>query len=193
MGLWSRMPDRLLEATCEDARAAAVTLGEEQEEMRREKRSFRVLKHVAFLLSVPCVTAAASDSQECGASALCHPDSFLEFGSWVFTANPKLIARCDGYQVLVVYANGTDMLFLDESARPRIGTTHGPEHGMSFGEFNFYHAAYDIEAVSCEVLSPDKVQIAGTASDHHDDSSFRFRIVADTAQRSYTYEDTKPK
>lgn len=162
--------------------------------MRREKRSSRVLKRVAFLLSVPCVTVVASDSQECGASALCHPDSFLAFGSGVFAANPKLIARCDGYQVLVVYANGTDMLFLDESARPRIGTAHdAAEHGMSFGEFNFYHAAYDIEAVSCEVLSPDKVQVSGTASSHHDDSSFRFRIVADTAQRSYTYEDTKPK
>jgi len=159
--------------------------------MRREKCSLKVLKLVALLLSVSCVTVVASDSQECGASALCHPDSFLEFGSWVFE-DPKLIARCDGYQVLVVYANGTDMLFLDESARSTIGAAHAAEQGMSFGEFNYYHAAYDIKAVSCEVLSPEKVQVSGAASSH-DDSSFSFRIVADTAQRSYTYEDTKPK
>jgi hypothetical protein len=161
--------------------------------MRRQKPSFKVLECAALLLSVPCMTVAAADSQECGSSKPFHPDSFLEFGEWVFSANPKLIARCDGYQVLVVYANGTDMLFLDETARPRTEAAHAAEQGMSFGEFNFYHAAYDIEAVSCEVLSPDKVQVAGAASSHHDDSSFRFRIVADTAQRSYTYEDTKPK
>ena len=136
---------------------------------------------------MPCVAVAAS---ECKA-ADCHPDSFLEFGSWVFE-NPKLVARCDGYQVLVVFANGTDMLFLDESARLRDGATRSFQQGMAFGEFNFYHASYEIEGVSCEVLSSGEVRIAGAASDD-DGASFRFRIVADTTRRSYTYEDTKPQ
>src|SRR5262245_47906697 len=122
--------------------------------MRREKRMLEVLKRVALLLSVPCVTVMASESQECGESTPCHPDSFLEFGSWVFTADPEIVARCDGYQVVVVFANGTDMLFLDESARPRSGVTDAAEQGMSFGEFNFYEADNDIEAVSCEVIDP---------------------------------------
>lgn len=155
--------------------------------MRREKRLWKIPNGVAFLIFISCVTVGASDSPECEVSTRCHPDSFLEFGPWVFTADPKLIARCDGYQVLVVYANGTDMLFLDES------TVSASEQGMSFGEFNFYHAANDIEAVSCDVLSPDKLQVSGRASSHHDDSSFQFRIVVDTAKRSYTYEDTQPR
>jgi hypothetical protein len=138
------------------------------------------------------MTAAASDSEECAASAPCHPESFLEFGSWVFE-QPKLIARCDGYQVLVVYANGTDMLFLDESAKPRRGAKYPEEQGMSFGEFNFYHAAYDIETVSCEAVGTDQVQISGSASSHDEDGSFRFRILVDTKQRSYTYEDSRPE
>jgi hypothetical protein len=74
--------------------------------MRREKWSLNVLERVALLLSVPCVMVTASEAQECGEPNHCHPDSFLEFGSWVFTADPAMIARCDGYQVLVVKAHG---------------------------------------------------------------------------------------
>ena len=155
--------------------------------MRRENQLWAPAASLAFLLSISCPTIALSDSPECEAPTRCHPESFLEFGPWVFAANPKLVARCDGYQVLVVYANGTDMLFLDES------TVAASERGMSFGEFNFYHAAYDIEAVSCEVLSPDRVQVSGTASNHHDDSIFQFRIIVDAAGRSYTYQDTQPR
>jgi hypothetical protein len=138
------------------------------------------------------MAAGASDSPECSSSAPCHPDSFLEFGSWVFE-NPKLVSRCDGYQVLVVFANGTDMVFLDESSRLRHDASAPAEQGMAFGEFNFYHAAYEIETVSCEVLPSGKVEVVGSASDYDDGSSFRFRIVADPAQRSYTYEDTRSK
>jgi hypothetical protein len=159
--------------------------------MNRTKSLLQVLQRAALLLTIPGMTVCAADSAECEPSESCHPPSFLEFGSWVFSADPELIARCDGYQVLVVYANGTDMLFLDESARPRAGGGPAAEQGMSFWQFNFYDADFDIEAVSCEVLGSDKVQISGTASASDDDSRFQFRIVADTAQRSHTYEDSR--
>jgi hypothetical protein len=133
---------------------------------------------------------ASADSQECTESAPCHPHSFLEFGPWVLE-HPKFVTHCDDYQVLVVSANGTDMLFLDETAHPRIGKDQLVEHGMSFGEFNFYEASYQIETVSCKVIGPDKVQVSGAASSD-DNSNFRFVIVVDTAQRSYTYRDTQP-
>ncbi len=161
--------------------------------MRRKMLLLKALKHAALILSAPCMTVAAANSQKCDSSNSCHPKSFLELGSWVFSSDPKLTARCDGYQVLVVYANGTDMLFLDESARPRTGTIPAAEQGMSFGEFNFYHADYEIEAVSCEVLTSEKMQVSGVASSVDDDSRFRFSIVADTVERSYTYEDTRHK
>ncbi|MBB6092907.1 hypothetical protein HNQ60_001785 [Povalibacter uvarum] len=135
------------------------------------------------------LAASAIPEEECNASSPCQPASFLKFGSWVLQS-AKLIARCDGYQAIAVHANGTDMLFLDESARPAPGATRAAEQGMPFGEFNEYHAAYDIESVSCDVLDQGKVKISGTASNHHDDSKFQFRIVADTTRRTYTYEDT---
>lgn len=102
------------------------------------------------------------------------------------------LARCGAYRVFVVYANGTDMLFLDKLSPTADGVALAPTRGMPFAEFNVYEASNLIDTIHCEVVGPQTVHISGQAVGLHADQKFRFAIKVDTATQCYTYQDNRP-
>ena len=114
------------------------------------------------------------------------------YGPGLYPAITKLV-RCGDYRVFVVYANGTDMLFMDRLVPVQNESTFAAEGGMSFSEFNSYEESSQIEDVSCQLLEPARLQITGQAHSFHTGKALRFTLIVDVAKRSYTYADTQPK
>lgn len=134
----------------------------------------------------------SSDSLAREEANIAFEEAVAVYSPGLFPAIIK-IARCGDYRILVVYGNGTDMLFMDKLAPARNESTLAAEDGISFREFNAYEQSSQIEDVSCKLISPARLRITGKAHSFHSEKSFRFTIVVDTAKRSYTYDDTQTR
>ena len=119
-------------------------------------------------------------------------ESIAVYSPGIFPAITKLV-RCGDYRVLVVYANGTDLLFMDRLVTTQNESTYATEDGMSFSEFNHYEESIEINEVSCRLVEPQKVRITGRAHSAHSEQNFRFILTVDVGNRTHTYEDTQRK
>jgi len=106
------------------------------------------------------------------------------------------LKSCDTFRVMAVYANGEDMLFLDEVKPDKAAdeSTNRVTRVMSFAEFNTYHADVSIDSFSCKSTGPASLLIAGAADDvedgvHH---KYHFEIHVDTKLWRYRYMDDRP-
>src|ERR1044071_1618534 len=97
-------------------------------------------------------------------------------GPGVFPAITQLV-RCGDYRVLVVYAAGTDLLFLDKLVLANNESTMAATDGLSFAELNQYEASNQIESVSCAESGRGELRITGRVIDGQDDKHFQFSIV----------------
>lgn len=145
------------------------------------------LERISILAAMACSTLAATAAVACDQR---FQDSFIPYGPGLFSAATNL-TRCGDYRVFVVYANGTDNLFMDRIVPTANESSLVAKDGMPFAEFNHYEASTEIESVTCKVLGRDRLQITGQAHSFHTDKSFRFAIDIDAAKRCYTYEDTQ--
>ena len=90
--------------------------------------------------------------------------------------------------MLVVWAAGTDMLFLDRLEPRDNGSTYSAEDGVSFSEFNYYESDNELKEISCKLLE-HIVEISGMGFDFHREARFVFSISLDTTSKTYKYHD----
>ncbi|HEX5048668.1 MAG TPA: hypothetical protein VFX89_16270 [Gammaproteobacteria bacterium] len=134
-----------------------------------------------------CACLATADSCAEEKASFQFEEAFALYGPGIFPAITQ-VARCGDYRVLVVYGNGTDMLFLDKLVRVDNESTFAATDGFSFREFNFYEDSNQIESVSCKEAGPGELRIVGRAYSFHSEKHYDFSIVMDTARQSYTFE-----
>ncbi|HEX5045551.1 MAG TPA: hypothetical protein VFX89_00390 [Gammaproteobacteria bacterium] len=136
-----------------------------------------------------CAVLGASAVLADDKAAVEFEEAVAVYGPGIFPAITRLV-RCGDYRVLVVYAAGTDLLFLDKLVPADNESTLAATDGLSFAELNYYEASNRIERVSCEKSGPRELRIAGSAFDGQENERFEFSIVVDTVERSYTYART---
>ena len=146
-------------------------------------------KRGTSLASAACAMLAAAAVFPDERAAVEFDEAVAVYGPGIFPAITQLV-RCGDYRVLVVYAAGTDLLFLDKLVPADNESTLAATDGLSFEELNYYEASNQIESVSCKEAGPRELRITGSALDGQADKRFEFSIVVDTGKRSYAYSDT---
>jgi hypothetical protein len=109
------------------------------------------------------------------------------YGLWLFQAT-KSIARCGDYRVLVAYAAGSDMLFLDRLLLHDNESTYVAVDGISIRELNYYEMQNSLSAVRC-TLRGGSLLITGQLLDGMDNDAkpVQFSITYDPTTKRYSY------
>jgi hypothetical protein len=133
-----------------------------------------------------CVVLVAPASFADEEARVDFEEAVAVYGPGIFPAITQLV-RCGDYRVLIVYAAGTDLLFMDRLVLANNESTMAATDGLSFAELNYYEASNQIETVSCAEPARGELRITGRAVDGQDDTRFEFSIVVDTVKHSYVY------